>query len=106
MGQLFLMKNAFMKFQNPNLSFFLKGCTDARTKPKKYAPSILSKLGGIKMDPSETEKTYNTRKQQTRFYRVCSCELMDCATIFTPPGTGLSGILKSIFPKDQNMKKI
>ena len=46
--------------------------------------------------PSEIEGTYNTRKQQTWFYWVCSWELMKSATILTPPSTGLSGILLSV----------
>ena len=36
-------------------------------------------------DPSEKERTYNIRKQQTRFYWVWSLELMESATIPTPP---------------------
>ena len=46
-----------------------------------------------KTDPSEIERTYNIRKQQTQFYCVCSWELMESATFLTPPSTGLSGIL-------------
>ena len=49
-----------------------------------------------KRDPSEIERTTNIRKQQTRFYWVCSWELMESATNLTPPSTGLSGILLSI----------
>ena len=49
-----------------------------------------------KMDPSEIERTYNIRKQQTRFYWVCSWELMESATMLTPPSTDLRGILLSI----------
>ena len=40
-----------------------------------------------KTDPSEKERTYNITKQQTRFYRVCSRDLMECATILTRPST-------------------
>ena len=47
-------------------------------------------------DPSEIERTYNIRKQQTRFYWVCSWELMESATILTPTSTSLSGILLSV----------
>ena len=46
-------------------------------------------------DPAEIERTYNIRKQQTRFYWVCSWELMESGTILTPPSTGLSGNLLS-----------
>ena len=49
-----------------------------------------------KTDPSEIKRTYNIRKQQTRFYWVCSWELMESAIILTPPSTGLSGILLSV----------
>ena len=49
-----------------------------------------------KKDPLEIEKTYNIRKQQTRFYWVYSWELMESATILTPPSTGLSSILLSV----------
>ena len=48
-----------------------------------------------KTDPSEIERTYNIRKQQTLFYWVCSWELMENATILTPPSTGLSSSLVS-----------
>ena len=54
---------------------------------------IQNNLG--KTDPSEIERTYNIWKQQTRFYWVCSWELMESATILTPPSNGLSGILLS-----------
>ena len=48
-----------------------------------------------KTDTSEIERTYNIRKQQTQFYWVCSSELMESATILTPPSTDLSSILLS-----------
>ena len=48
-----------------------------------------------KTGPSEIERNYNVRKQQTRFYWVCSWELMKSAIILTPPSTGLSSVLLS-----------
>ena len=51
-------------------------------------------------DPSEIERTYNIRKQQTWFNWVCSRELMESATILTPPSTILSGIC---FPPEPNI---
>ena len=48
-----------------------------------------------KTDPSEIERTYNISKQQTRYYRVCSWELMESATILMAHSTGLSSILFS-----------
>ena len=48
-----------------------------------------------KTGPSEIERIHNIRKQQTRFYWVFSWELMKSAIIFTPPSTGLRGILLS-----------
>ena len=49
-----------------------------------------------KTDPSEIERTYNIRKQQTRFNWVCSWELMESATTLTPACTGLSSLLLSV----------
>ena len=49
-----------------------------------------------KTNPSEIERTYNIRKQQTRFYWLRSWELMEIATIPTPPSTGLTSILLSV----------
>ena len=49
-----------------------------------------------KMDPSEIERTYNIRKKQTRFYWVCSWELIESATIPTTPSTRLSSTLLSL----------
>ena len=61
------------------------------------------------MDPAETERTYKIRKQQTRFYWVWTWELMEHATILTPPSTGLKAVfalcMNQILLKDQNMKK-
>ena len=37
-----------------------------------------------KTDPSEIERTYNIRKQQTWFYSVYSGELMESAILLTP----------------------
>ena len=34
--------------------------------------SLLRPLNNLKTDPSEILGTFNIRKQQTRFYRVCS----------------------------------
>ena len=44
---------------------------------------LLRPLNDLKKnpDPSEIERTYNTKKQQTWFYWVCSWERMESATI-------------------------
>ena len=36
-----------------------------------------------KMDPLEKERTYNIRKQQTRFFESVQCGLMESATALT-----------------------
>ena len=38
-----------------------------------------------KLDTSEIERTYNIRKQQSRFYWVCSWELTESPTNLIPP---------------------
>ena len=47
---------------------------------------LLRPLNNLKKnpDPSEKERTYNIRKQQTRFNWVCSWELMENATFLVP----------------------
>ena len=61
------------------------------------------------MDPSDVERTYNMRKQQTRFYWFCSGELMESATTHAPVHQlkRFSAFHQTpIFLKDQNMKNI
>ena len=62
-----------MKFQNCILINFertygrMDGRMEGRTdKPKAICPFNFSKVGGIKTDPSEIERTYKFRKQQTK----------------------------------------
>ena len=42
-------------------------------------------------------KYSNIKEQPTRFYWVCSWELMESVTILTPPRTGLSGIIYYLY---------
>ena len=48
-----------------------------------------------KTGPSEIERTKFIRKQQTRFYRACSRELMESETILTPPSNIYSILLSA-----------
>ena len=70
---------------------------------------MTSKYSG-ETDPSEIERTYNIRKQQTWFYWVCSWEPMKSATILTPHSHWFKRYLafhqNPILLKDQNMKTI
>ena len=54
----------------------------------KHVHKIILKNGFFR-----NKKNLQYKKQQTRFYWVCSWELTESATILTPPSTGLSGIL-------------
>ena len=49
MGQLFLMTNLFMKFQNCNFIFVTDARTYIHTRPKQNAPFNFFKVGGIKI---------------------------------------------------------
>ena len=55
-----------------------------------------SRLQQTKYSSKKIERSDNIRKQQTRFYWVCSWELIESATILMPTSTGLIGILFSI----------
>ena len=90
LSQLGSCKNRPTDLQNMGQNIF-----DQLLMPWLRAGAVVYMICG-KTDPPEIERTYNIRKQQTRFYWVCLWELMESATILTPPSTGLRSILLSI----------